>query len=92
MDRVRRADCRGLSRKGRPAPERDLASRRGRYACTAVTSDIESSQVRGSIGYPYRAIVDFGSGRMVWCRDVGQAGEGGYVGGPLVALSPRCGG
>ena len=92
MNRVRRADCRGLSLEGRPAPERDFASRRGRYACTAVTSDIESSQVRGSIGYPYRAIVDFGSGRMVWCRDVGQAGEGGYVGGPLVPLSPRCGG
>lgn len=91
-DRVRRADCRGLAPEGRPVPERDLVSRRGRYACTAVTSDIRSSQVRGSIGYPYRAIVDYRNGRLVWCRDVGQAGEGGYIGGALVPISARCGG
>jgi hypothetical protein len=58
-------------------PATDLAQRRGRYACLAITADIpaQAATSGGSIGYPYRALVDFPSGRFSFCKISGRPGE-----------------
>ena len=45
-----------------------------------------------TVGYPYTALVDFRSGRVGFCRTVGQPGEGGYTRRPEVATAAACGG
>ena len=76
--RVLRTDCRGAP--GSPAPARDLTRARVPLACVAVTGGIASSRADPgvTVGYPYRAVADFRSGRLTWCRVAGQAGEGGF--------------
>jgi hypothetical protein len=72
---VRRVDCLpGLrSGSGGVVPEDVLSRTRAGYNCTAVTSDIKGTT--GSVGYPFAAVIDFGSGRMVWCKTNPPPGE-----------------
>jgi hypothetical protein len=63
---IRRVECEPFPRGVDPAVTR----RSGRYACLAVTSEFEG----GAIGQPYRAKIDFESGRYAFCKISGQAG------------------
>lgn len=42
----------------------------GAHGCTAVTRDVPAGprNVPGSLGHPFVAVVDFGSGRYTWCK------------------------
>ena len=59
---------------GEVAPERDPALSRGRYACVAVTAQFAGNdEVEGdSIGHPYRALLDFETGRYAFCKVTGR--------------------
>jgi hypothetical protein len=84
---VRRVTCEPFPRTvGSAGP----SARKGRYACLAVTHDVAGSAA--AIGYPYRVLVDFESGRYGFCKVVGRPGEAMIGTRPLVPLSPDCGG
>jgi hypothetical protein len=51
-----------------PAPERVLGEPRGAYTCLARVSAITGAGQSGSLGYPFRAILDFAAGRYAFCR------------------------
>jgi hypothetical protein len=59
---IRRVDCEPFPRSLNP--ERQLARRRVRLACLAVTAEFE----RGALGHPYRALIDFATGRYAFCK------------------------
>ncbi len=81
---VRRVECR--------SPDQANARAR-RYACTAVTSDIVSANGgRGVVGYPYRALVRTGGGRLTWCKVAGSAGEGSFNPRNRTPIPRACGG
>ena len=89
---IKRVDCEPFPRSvdGRGA-ESDLAERRGRYSCVAVTSDFARSEesIGGVLGHTYRTLVDFRSGRFAFCKVSGQAGPSREQ----LATTPRaCGG
>ena len=92
---VKRAECEPFPRTadGKGADD-DLSRRRGRYACIAVTAEFKpgSASTGGLIGYPYRVLVDFESGRYAWCKISGRSGEGGLVSRPDVTVPRACGG
>ncbi len=74
---ARRVQCAGPP--GDRRPERSLARASGRYACTAVTARVinaDGDRAYGVTGYPYRAVVQFRTGGLTWCKVVGRAGEG----------------
>lgn len=75
-------------------PEADLSAESGRYECLAVTA--ESPDAAGSegayIGQPFRALIDFDSGRYAWCKISGVAGEGALDPELLVGVPRACGG
>jgi hypothetical protein len=77
-----------------PNPAADPGLRRGRYSCLAVTAEIpaQSSTRGGTIGYPYRALVDFPSGRYTFCKISGRPGEGSLTRRIDVTVPPACGG
>ena len=70
---------------GAPAPERDPTVRRGRYSCLAVTTRFEG----GSLGHPYRALIDFTTGRYAYCKITGRPD---LARDPRLATPPACGG
>ena len=89
--RILRADCAGLGQG--ESPDRDLSARRSRFACTAITSEVQPGASRGVVlGYPYRALVDFATGRLAWCRIAGHPGEGAFTRTSTVAIPAKCGG
>ena len=59
---------------GQPRPEHDPRRRRGSYACLAITSEIERTarNAAGLLGHPYRAAVDFETGRYALCKVAGR--------------------
>jgi hypothetical protein len=63
---IRRVDCEPFPRSLHP--ERQLARRRVRLACLAVTAEFES----GALGHPYRALIDFATGRYAYCKVSGR--------------------
>ncbi len=72
---IRAVECERFPRTvGEVAPERDPALRRGRYACVAVTAQFAGSEdvEGGSIGHPYRALLDFETGRYAFCKVTGR--------------------
>lgn len=72
---IRRTECEPFPRRvDGAAPEEDLRRERGRYFCLAVTADFESGEggIGGAIGHPYRALVDFDSGRYAFCKIAGR--------------------
>ena len=77
LTRAKRVECAGPPGDRRPERQLDRAS--GRYACTAVTSAVVNANGNASYGvtgYPYRAVVQFATGGLTWCKVVGRAGEG----------------
>jgi hypothetical protein len=84
-DARRRADAGELS--GPPAKRvncTQLAKTDGgtiiSYRCIAVTSKLPStgSSPGGVLGHPYRAVIDYPSRSLTWCKISGRAGEGGF--------------
>jgi hypothetical protein len=92
---VNRVECERFPRGARGEdPAADLSSRTGRYSCLAITADtpLMENRTRGSIGYPYRALVDFPSGRFAYCKVSGRPGEGSFVREIHVDVPTACGG
>jgi hypothetical protein len=60
-----------------PGPERDLSARAGVYDCLVSVRAIVATKtnVSGTLGYPFRAIVDFDGFSFVWCRTNPVPGE-----------------
>jgi hypothetical protein len=81
------------SAAGTPAA-RDPGARTGRYGCLAVTSDIPatSGNRSGVVGHPYRAKIDFVSGRYAFCKIRGRPGELAVRANALVPVPRVCGG
>jgi hypothetical protein len=75
-------------------PATDLASPTGRYSCLAVTADAPrtATENASSIGYPYRALVEFPAGRFTYCKVSGRPGEGSLVRESPVRVPAACGG
>jgi hypothetical protein len=76
-------------------PADELPSKRtGRYACIAVTSDVPATSGNrpGVVGHPYRARIDFRTGRYAFCKIRGRPGELAVKARPAVPVPPACGG
>jgi hypothetical protein len=70
-----RVDCEPFPRSvGGTDPARELSRRAGRYACVAVTAEFERTEesVGGALGHPYRAMIDFETGRYAFCKVAGR--------------------
>jgi hypothetical protein len=91
--RIKAARCERIPSSD-PPPATDLSAARVRVSCVAVTSELDANErtTGVTLGYPYIALVNFRSGRVGFCRTVGQPGEGGYTGRPEVATPAACGG
>ncbi len=76
-----------------PIPGERAATLVSRLSCTAVTSEVlGAGTARGVVGYPFRAQVNYRSGRYAWCKVSGRAGEGSYLKRTKVLLPSACGG
>ena len=66
----------------------------GRYSCLAVTQTVEAGERNEAavIGHPYRAKVNFDSGRYAFCKVSGRPGEGSLGQQPVVPVPAVCGG
>jgi hypothetical protein len=75
-------------------PAANLALHRARYACLAVTASFNrgASSIGGSIGYPYRALLHFGSGAFAFCKISGRPGEQSITSTIPVPVPLACGG
>lgn len=76
-------------------PADEIPSRRtGRYYCIAVTSRIPATPGNppGVVGHPYRARIDFRSGRYAFCKIRGRPGEKAVSARPHVPVPRVCGG
>ena len=92
---VSRVECERFPRRANNTdPALDPRQPTGRYACLAITADAPPSETQNpsSIGYPYRALVHFGSGRYAFCKISGRPGEGGLTGELPVRVPTACGG
>jgi hypothetical protein len=92
---VERVECERFPRGvGAPDPAADLSKATGRYSCLAITADapkLETNEA-SSIGYPYRALVHFQSGRFSYCKISGRPGEGALTREFPVRVPTACGG
>jgi hypothetical protein len=89
------AECERYPRGARGEdPATDLSSSTGRYACLAVTAEVDRSDFTSgsNIGYPYRALVDFPTGEFTYCKVSGKPGEGSLKADFPVRVPPACGG
>ena len=76
----------------RAAAERNPGRERGRYLCTVVTSEIvQANGGRGTLGFPFSAVIEYPRGRMAWCKTNLLPGEKS-IGRELVRvpLDPSC--
>jgi hypothetical protein len=94
---VDRVECERFPRGARGEnPATDLTKQTGRYSCLAITADAPRTETNesSSIGYPYRALVDFEAGRYTYCMITGRPGEGSIsISGARPIDVPRsCGG
>jgi hypothetical protein len=92
---IMRVDCEPYPPTVGRTPADEIPSRRiGRYACLAVTSEIPATSGNrgGTLGHPYRARIDFQSGRYAFCKVRGRPGELAIRSFPSVPLPPACGG
>jgi hypothetical protein len=82
------------SRSAREDPATDLANLVGRYSCLAITADAPKTATSNpsSIGYPYRARVDFPTGKYTFCKISGRPGEGSLTRKSPVQVPVACGG
>jgi hypothetical protein len=92
---IRRVQCEPYPRTedGRGAHQ-DPSRSVGRYACLAVTAEFGATAAHeaGAIGHPYRARIDFETGRYAFCKVAGRPGEGSIGQAPVVPVPPACGG
>jgi hypothetical protein len=75
---VNRVECERYPRGARGEdPATDVSSATGRYSCLAITVDAPRTELSNpsSIGYPYRALVDFPAGKYTFCKFSGRPGE-----------------
>jgi hypothetical protein len=89
------AECERYPRGARGEdPAADLSKSTGRYACLAITTRVAPTELdEGStIGYPYRALVDFPAGTFTYCKVSGRPGEGSLVRKTPVTVPRACGG
>jgi hypothetical protein len=58
-------------------PEQDLSVSRGAYDCLVLVRAIEETElnVGGKLGYPFRAVLDFETFRIAWCKTNPIPGE-----------------
>jgi hypothetical protein len=92
---IKRVECQPYPRSATgPGALDDPAQRVGRFSCIAVTSDIPatSGNRAGIVGHPYRARVDFGTGRYAFCKIRGRPGELAVQARKSVAVPRVCGG
>jgi hypothetical protein len=80
---ARRVEC-------EPLTGADADAARVPYDCIAVTSDLPSGSVGGVIGHPFRAVADYSTGRLTWCKVSGRPGEGSLTSAGLVRLPRAC--
>jgi hypothetical protein len=80
---ARRVEC-------EPLNGADADAARVPYDCIAVTSDLPSGSVGGVIGHPFRAVADYSTGRLTWCKVSGRPGEGSLTSAGLVRLPRAC--
>jgi len=80
---ARRVEC-------TPLTGADAGADRVPYDCIAVTSDLPSGSVGGVIGHPFRAVADYSTGRVTWCKVSGRPGEGSLTSAGLVRLPRAC--
>jgi hypothetical protein len=92
---VERVECERFPRGvNAPDPATELSKATGRYSCLAITA----STPRGArnnpsvTGYPYRALVNFETGRFSLCKIAGRPGEGALTGELPVRVPAACGG
>ena len=87
------ARCERVPADPRP-PVADLSARTVILSCVAVTSEVTANErtTGFDVGYTYRARVDFRSGRLGFCRTIGQPGEGSFTRETQVPASASCGG
>jgi len=66
---------------------------RGRYECLAATRDFGATEgsEAGSLGHPYRALMDFRAAQFTFCK-VMRPGEGGFRRRSVTAVPRACGG
>jgi hypothetical protein len=92
---VGRVECERFPRGARGEdPALELRSPTGRYSCLAITADaprVETNE-SSSLGYPYRALLHFNSGRFSFCKISGRPGEGSLTREFPVRVPPACGG
>ena len=92
---IMRVQCKPYPPAAGAVPADQIASRSaGRYACLAVTSEIPATPGNpgGVLGHPYRARVDFRSGRYAFCKVSGRPGELAIRATPAVPVPKVCGG
>lgn len=92
---VERVECERFPRRvGSDDPALDPTQSTGRYACLAVTADAPRTDTQNpsSVGYPYRALITYETGRFAFCRVSGKPGEGALDREILVRVPPACGG
>jgi hypothetical protein len=92
---VDRVECERFPRGvNAPDPAADLSKATGRYSCLAITAEAEAIKTNeaSSIGYPYRALVHFESGRFSYCKISGRPGEGSLTRKFPVRVPTACGG
>jgi len=80
---ARRVEC-------KPLTGADAGAARVSYDCIAVTSDLPSGSVGGVVGHPFRAVADYSTGRLTWCKVSGRPGEGSLTSQGLVTLPRAC--
>ena len=72
---VQRVECERYPRGARGEdPTTTLANPVGRYSCMAITADAPRTEKSNpsSIGYPYRAAVNFPAGKFTFCKISGR--------------------
>ena len=92
---VSRVECERFPRGPRGEnPADDLSQATARYSCLAITADAPrtSGNESSTIGYPYRALVDFPAGKFTFCKITGRPGEGSIPGAKPIRVPPECGG
>jgi hypothetical protein len=92
---IERVECERFPRGARGEdPATDLENPTGRYSCLAVTADVPRTATSrpSSIGYPYRARIDFPTGKYAFCKISGRPGEGSLAREIRVLVPVACGG
>jgi hypothetical protein len=92
---IRSVKCERYPRSATGEPAHlDPSLATGRYSCLAVTRTVAAGELNeaASIGHPYRAKVNFDTGRYAFCKVSGRPGEGSIGQQPIVPVPPACGG